>query len=450
MAGYEVTQVILLPERLEHLWGAELEEPEPGSRGDAYVLRVIGWLAGRDQDPSSIEVVYNDRVIRTCPAYGASGDLGPAVADLPPDTARSFIALIGLLGLKLESDLLLRAVLPDGSRIPIATITISRSPLRSAYRPMLRPLMLTGFARGGSTWVMKLLAAHEQIVAYRRFPYESAAAKYWLHMLRVLSEPADHLGSADADRFQSDLGWVGKNPFADASIFEQPALRDRFSRAYVEELAAFCQRAIDQWYQSIAQDQGQAAPVYFAEKHLGPNFIPVLAWELYPEAKEIFLVRDLRDMACSVLAFDERTGPAGFWKPPGMTKEEYLGELRKMAGQLRKSWLSRQDRAHLLRYEDLVLRPTETLRGLLEYLELDTGPAELERLLSIGAESVPVLPGWTHDAELVARHRTTASPESSINRWQREGDDAFREMLQEMFGELLADFGYAESAQTEG
>ena len=43
-----------------------------------------------------------------------------------------------------------------------------------------------------------------------------------------------------------------------------------------------------------------------------PNYLPVLIRELYPRAKEIFLVRDFRDMARSIMAFDAKRGYAGF------------------------------------------------------------------------------------------------------------------------------------------
>ena len=94
-----------------------------------------------------------------------------------------------------------------------------------------------------------------------------------------------------------------------------------------------------------------------------PNYIPVLMWELYPSAKEIFLVRDFRDMACSILAFDRKRGFAGFGRPDGAaTRSTCAMELREMALDLRKQLgHDRRDRAHLVRYEDLVLRPIETV-----------------------------------------------------------------------------------------
>jgi hypothetical protein len=109
-------------------------------------------------------------------------------------------------------------------------------------------------------------------------------------------------------------------------------------------------------------------------------------------------------------------------------------ELREMALNLRKSWVTRKDRAHLVRYEDLVFSPTETARGVLEYLELDASPRSVELLLAAGSE----------DSEALRHHRTSERAEESIGRWRREGDEQFRELCNEVFGEILADFGYTE------
>jgi hypothetical protein len=298
---------------------------------------------------------------------------------------------------------------------------------------------------------MRLLTAHPQIVVYRRFPYESAPSKYWLHMLKVLSDPANLVDSAHPDTFHDVLWWVGQNPYHDESVYERPSLAYLMGRAYVERLASFCLRSIEDWYMTVAQTQEQRAPIYFAEKHMRPSYLPVLTWELYPRAKEVFLVRDFRDVACSILAFDRKRGFPGFGRPEGATDEEYLrGPLHEMATHLRRSWESRRDRGHLVRYEDLVLHPRETLTALVEYLELDASEATVERMLDLGSEAGPRLPGTSiAPEESLNGHRTTDDLRSSIGRWEQEGDAQFRALCNEVFSEALSVFGYAESGSSE-
>jgi len=384
-------------------------------------------------------------VIRSTPVRGPRVDVNEALG-LPLDADTAFTALVSLVGLKPIAELSVRVVLEDGSYVEGATITLRRDRLRTDFEPTLQPLMLTCLGRTGSTWVMRMLAAHPQVVTFRRFPYEAAPAKYWLHMLKVLSEPADLAHSAQPDTFHNNLFWVGQNPYCDESVFEQPALVNWYAREQIERLATFSQRSIEEWYSTLARNQGQHSPVYFAEKHLWPNYLPVLTWELYPKAKEVFLVRDFRDMASSILAFDRKRGFAGFGRPEGATDEEYLrGGLRQMALDLRKSWQTRGERGHLLRYEELVHKPEETLAALLEYLEVDASPPTVEYLLQIGADPSVALIGASQDSREVSGHRTTTDLKESIGRWRREADPAVRELCDEVFGDVLGDFGYAET-----
>jgi hypothetical protein len=444
---YEVQQISLLPEGLEQLRGFALDAPPEKARGNIHVLHLIGWIVARNEAVSSIEVLYRGRVIKTAPVRGTRPDVVEALGDIPADTQCSFHALLGLVGLEPEARLELRAALADGARVGIGTIVVKRGPVESDFQPTLQPLMLTCLGRTGSTWVMKLLAAHEQVILYRRFPYESAPAKYWLHMLKVLSGPGNLVESADPDTFQENPWWVGQNPYHDESVYERPSLSYWFGRAHVDRLAGFCQRNIEDWYMTLARSQEQETPLYFAEKHMWPTDLPVLAWELYPRAKEVFLVRDFRDMACSILAFDRERGFAGFGRPEGTTDEEYLRrDLRRMALDMRESWQSRGERGHLLRYEDLVFKPDETLASLLGYLELDFSPATIERMVEVGAQDAPSLPGTSiTPPSLVEGHRTTSDLKSSIGRWRHEGDSDFRDLCDEVFSDVLADFGYAES-----
>jgi hypothetical protein len=354
-----------------------------------------------------------------------------------------FHVLVSLIGLKLEATLSLRVVLDDATRVPVGSITIRRDPLRTFFEPRLAPLMVTCLGRSGSTWLMQILASHPEVVVFRRFPYESAPAKYWLHALRVLSEPANFAESAYTDTFHNDIWWVGNNPFHDDRVHEQVPLETWFAGTYVERLALFFQQTIEDWYMTLARTQVQPAPVYFAEKHMWPNYLPVLTWELYPRAKEVFLVRDFRDVARSIMAFDERRGFAGFGRPEGVTDEEYMrGDLSKMARDLQMSWRTRRERGHLLRYEDLVLQPAETLTAMLEYLEVDSSPATVQEVLARGAEPVLQLPGASYEPSEVQVHRTVADPKATIGRWRREGDDSVQTLANEVFGDVLEEFGY--------
>src|SRR6185503_7851818 len=147
-----------------------------------------------------------------------------AAHGIPADTDCVFHALVNLVGLKLNTTLRMRVELEDGTRVDAGSITIAREPLRTGYEPSLAPLMVTTLGRSGSTWLMQLLASHPSVVVFRRFPYESTPAKYWLHMLRVLSEPGNLEESAHPATFHENPWWVGANPYHDDRAYEQSLL----------------------------------------------------------------------------------------------------------------------------------------------------------------------------------------------------------------------------------
>jgi hypothetical protein len=415
------------------LRGSHIDVPNAGDQGDLYVMDVVGWVVGLAAPVKAVELVYHGRPIRACAVRGVREDVAREVG-APAGTECVFHARASLVGMKEEFELIVQAVLDDGRRAAIGRVHARHRPLRTGYEPQLRPIMLTCLGRSGTTWLMRLLASHPEIVVYRRHPYESAFAKYWVHMLRVLAEPSNHLYSSEPTTFHNYLWYVGNNPYHDEGIADQPVLREWFGRDYVERLAAFCQSSVDSWYQTVAATQGQAPPTYFAEKHLWPNYIPVLMWELYPSAKEVFMVRDFRDMTLSMLAFDRKRGFPGFGRPEGATDAEYVrGELSAMAHDISRSWESRRHKAHLVRYEDLVLESEAALAGLFEYLELDAGSAAVRQVLAgAGAGDAPEL----------SAHRTSAGLRDSVGRWRREPDQDLVALCEEAFAGPLELFGY--------
>jgi hypothetical protein len=180
--------------------------------------------------------------------------------------------------------------------------------------------------------------------------------------------------------------------------------------------------------------QGQTLPTYFAEKYIPDDFVPAMMWGLYPQGREVLLVRDLRDMVASVLSFNAKRGYAAFGRERAANNEDYARQLRASGLRLLQSWEQRSDRAYLLRYEDMILRPVETLRSLLEHLELDSTPSMIESMIRRASE----------DMSEMRKHRTSPDPKSSIGRWRRDLDTSVQAACQKAFGDILEKFGYTE------
>jgi hypothetical protein len=337
---------------------------------DKYALRIEGRVA---RPVKSLQIFHDSRLLREC----------------RPNNGR-FAASVGVLGLPRDFVIEVCARLSDDSAVPVAAVHAHRQLVLPAYRPKLQPLLVTGLQRADATWLMRLLAEHPLIVADRRHPHEFDAAKHWLRMLRVLSETTNH---------GEPQPWYG--------------------RECIERLAAFCMESIDGCYQQLALAQNQSDARYFAER-FPPEYLPDPVWELYPESREIIFVRDLRDIVCTIRAFDAQGGRAA-----GDRESDVIRKLRPDAARLVQRWKKRLAPGHLVRYEDLVLQPAQTLAGVFEYLGL---PADVEKLVERVAQEKPET--------------------ASIGRWRSDLSPTLKALCQETFGDLLVQFGYGDDFPT--
>src|SRR5262249_12375908 len=124
--------------------------------------------------------------------------------------------------------------------------------------------------------------------------------------------------------------------------------------------------------------------------------------------------RDPRDVHCS---------RRDFWSN---TAEQSIQNLRTVQATI----LQIQDRGPpnllVVRYEDLVESPQETIARISEYLGL-------ERVIPLDTSG---------EAEMFAVHGTSRDPRSSVGRWRQELSDEERSSLTATFRPFLDAFGY--------
>jgi hypothetical protein len=346
----------------EGLLEATIETPVEGGTSGAWAVRVRGHVLGAGGPVQEVEAVVPGLVV----ASGQPALPSPGVAarhpDLPWATECGFTLLVNTLILRPRFEFRLRATLADGSRAKIVLISGERRLLETGYTPRLQPLLVNSFGRTGTTLLMRMLAAHPGVVVYDRPPYEARGGKYWLHVLKTLAAPTDATKRVGAPmEFHLEPLAAGGNPFYSAAFAAWPAVEAWSGSTYVTELAAFCQRSIDGWYLATAEAQGEDADplVYFAEKHF-PDVYPRLMRELYPQGRELFLVRDFRDMIASMLAYNARKGFGDFGRETAESDAAWLAELHRGVVALRDAWRERGDTTSLVRYEDLVRDPGST------------------------------------------------------------------------------------------
>ncbi|MEK6271940.1 MAG: sulfotransferase [Actinomycetota bacterium] len=326
---------------------------------------------------------------------------------------------------------MIRAKLESGLHFRLGIIRGEREEVRSDYEPFVQPLMINTIGRSGSTWLTWLLSCHPQIVAFKPFEHETRVASYWMTVFQELSQPQSFLTQFDPPDLAVRHWWLGE------AGTNRGALKDKELSTWlaydsVPALAAMCQSRIDAFYSANATIDRHGR--YFVEKFSPWQIVPDLLSELYPNAKEVILVRDFRDMFCSIRAFNAKRGDQGFGRDRADSDADYIRTIiRGFAKALLQRWRRRGNLAHLIRYEDLILEPAETLERLMTYLELDASSDAIERTLQLASQDRPG----------VDNHRTAPDVASSVGRWRTDLSPELIAVCDEALGPLLTEFGYS-------
>jgi hypothetical protein len=421
-----------LPENELH--GFQLEVPKRGEEWNSQTLHFDGWALGKEHPVAAVEVLQDGRPISRMPARGPREDVAESFPDTPGAERCGFTGAIGALRLRRGFELLVRGELENGVTMPLATVTGTREPVQLPPVEGPRPLIVTTLGRTGSTWCVWMLQSHPEIVAHSPFENDARVGTYWMSVLQTLSDPTSYLRQVyPGDAIDKDW-WVGHE--ADIpSRLNDPALSGWLSDARVYELALSCRERIESFYEFLADQQGKQAS-FFVEKFLPRQAPADLLRELYPGAAEVILVRDLRDVFCSILAFNRKRGYEAFGREEVGSDDEYIDTVRRSGEALHGHMTEEGRETHLLRYEDLIRDPVETLEPLLEFVGLDPAgaPAMVERAeVSTG--------GMDH-------HMTAPSAGASIGRWAKDLDPELAERCDAILSPVVADFGY-ETAEGE-
>lgn len=398
-----------LPEAVREL---SLDRPVAGSEWRGSSIEVSGWVLGRWSAPVSIAVLHDGRPIRRIPVRSQGPEPIRRSAGVAETESPGFTAMVSTLGLPEELRLDIAAEFGGDSRATVAHLEGRRTPVRPDFKPTLQPVMVTSLGRMGSTRVMSLLAAHPQIVALRKHPYECKTAKYWLQVLATLMEPA----------------MQDSNPYFLPDLIREPKPGVGL---FADRMAEVCQMNIDGWYSELAFHQVKQNVRLFAEK-MTPDRLPPLMRELYAGAREVLLVRDPRDWICSILAGQGEPGIPGFGRRENESAVDCVRRHGKLASELCAHWQAHRDVTHLMRYEDLFRDPASALRTLFEHFEIDATQSCVEATLR---------EAQTESASF--QHRSTSPrAQSSVGRWHRELTPELREVAQEAFADMLRSFGY--------
>jgi hypothetical protein len=427
MGGPVIREVELPGDGDERFLGFNIDRPAVSQSPTDGLLEISGWVVTRDGEPVSVDVIDREQRLRTAPIARERPDVAEQFSDRPSALTSGFRTTVGTFGLPQEFELLVRVNFAGGGDLPLAFIRGSREPMSTAYEPQLAPIMVTALGRSGTTLLMHALAACPEIAVGGAYPYELRLARYWLHAAKVLSDPADPNHGPSVDTFQHDRTTVPNNPYFSSDV--EPAAVAWLANSQPPLVGELAQRSLDGVYGQLAAERGGAAR-YFAEK-FSPSYSQSIAWELYGNsARELFLVRDFRDVLSSIVAFNRKRGFEAFGRSEADDELDFVRRSSGSARALLLAWERRRDRAHFVRYEDLVTEPEATLAAIGGYLGLD--PVTTDAMVAATTES----------SSSLKKHRTSTDPAASIGRWREDLDPDIAAACEESCADPLATFGY--------
>jgi len=299
--------------------------------------------------------------------------------------------------------------------------------LRRRLRTQLRPLVLTANGRSGTTLLMRLLARHPQISVYDHYPYERTQAAYFVNMYRVLTEyPADHSEHRNFRRNVAEhRDRLGRNPFLsrrnEAAIW--------YEKVYPDRLRWFTRQLCSDYYWHIALAGNKKHPVLFAEYILPGMNLTDTFYEIWPATKEILLVRDMRDIFCSIRSFNERRGYPSFGREYYESDRQYIDTvLQKAADDMVDRYSVYGDRLMLLRYEDLVTDTADALGRIFSYLKFDTTKSIIADMMAA--------------CSIDTSHMTSSGPAGSVGKWRSELEPELATVCNTLFRKYNETFGY--------
>jgi Sulfotransferase family len=282
----------------------------------------------------------------------------------------------------------------------------------------LRPLLVTATGRSGTTLLMRRLGNAREIVIAENYPFEMKLLTYYGYALEVLTTASNVKTPISLDELTTDPHRLGLNPFHHPQmepVYPNPALLYQFfGRRAMARLHPAFRDIIDDFYRDMQTYARKPLARFFAEKCDVFTSARDFARLAFPGVKELLLVRDPRDVHCSRRAF---------WSDSAENSVQNLKTVQAIVLPIRDAG---SHDLHVVRYEDLVQQPAETLSRISSYLGLDHG-----------IELKPVI-----ESQIFASHATSPDPPSSIGRWKHELSAEERASFAQSFKPFLEAFGY--------
>lgn len=408
---------------------ANLERPSAEDPALGFCVPVSGWALPADGANLTVEIRQGHQVLRV-PRDLERPDIARAFPALPGAERSGFSLMLDTLKLPPGFELRVSGTVGDAEE-PIGRVRGSRRTFEPRPTAGPAPLMVTTLGRSGSTLLLTLLSEHPHVVGFEPATYDSRPFAYELDAAVATAHPASRLRLLDSGT-QGEAWWLGRASMQPDELLriDEP-LRELLLGAPVEKLLRAAVERAATFAAGLGAAQERTDVCYAAEK-CGPAHLPRLMRELCADGRELFLVRDFRDVIASMLAFNAKRGYDAFGREHVNDDEQFVRWQAGIAAALAAGWRERGDGALLVRYEDLVGDVPAALAQILDHLELDSAPRLVGEVVERAQARLDRI-----------QHRTTPNARASSGRWQTDLPPALQELANEAFADPLEEFGYA-------
>jgi hypothetical protein len=405
-----------------------LDSPSLGEATSGPSIFFAGWAVGSDGQRIEVSIRRRDR--RTLCHRFPRPDLVNLFGRTVSDEA-GFFGEIWASGIDRIQELELVAEGRNGDEHPIARLSVQAS--RQAPSELLgisearlktSPGLLTvnSMGRSGSSYLMASLLRHPRIGGDGVPPYEARLVlRAALQTMFSISCARPHFYMKNA--WYSDFFGTLDRPEDKESTEE---MRQILVQA---ELSRLAHVILD--YQGFLEKKSGRQIGLICEKSIGLGLTPFISW-FWPRCKSIILVRDLRDMLCSYVAFDKKRGIPAFTDGLARDGDAYFAALARHGSEFISMQQNRPGETLVVRYEDLVLDRHSTLTKLFEFCEVENDAAVVDGCID-GLES---------DKDFLKSHATSSSPELSVGRWHSDLDDDMVAFYEKHLRAINTHFGY--------
>ena len=244
----------------------------------------------------------------------------------------------------------------------------------------------------------------------------------------TLSDPSSYMRQiAPAGNLENPLWWLGTDR-------PPPRLRDSGLQRWLgsealEQLARISQERIAAVYEQIAAGADKPARPLLRREALAAHGRARRG--AVSAGREVFLVRDFRDMVASIMYFNRRRGVEGFGRAEAAGRQEWVEGLAGWATTLVRAWGAAGTGRTWSATRTSSRARSRPSRRCWTTSRSTPPPPGCDEMQAALATEMPEL----------ARHRTRSASES-VGRWRADLPDDLQEACATAFREALATFGY--------